>query len=226
MLTPVHFAFCDAEQLLPREKIQQHGVASLTTVELLQTILGSGSARQPVTRLATKITDQLHLKKKLELSDLLTIPGIGTAKACQIVAAVELVERLRPMGTPVLDSLQKVLQQLGEIRYLSRETIVCLYLNARMQLLLKETVAIGSVNQSIVSPRDIFSVIKEYPISYLILAHNHPSGVALPSSEDVLFTQSIQEAGHLLGVEVLDHVIMAKEEHYSFREQHRVGFKG
>ncbi len=214
-----HFVFREQVELLPREKITQLGIQALNTEELLHAILGSGNKHQTVQNLAKVITLKIQSQKKLELRDLLKVKGVGQAKACQILAAVELVERIRPMGFPVLNSLQKVLLQLHELRDLPREQIVCLYLNTRMQLLIKETLAIGSVNQSVIAPRDIFSVIKYHPVSYLILAHNHPSGVASPSSEDIIFTASIQEAGHLLGVELLDHVIIAKEEHYSFREQ-------
>jgi len=219
MVMETHFHFKDSLLLLPREKIESQGVLSLTTEELIHTIIGSGSRLQNVQTLAKKISQKMQQKKTLQLNDLLIMKGVGKAKACQIIAAVELVERMRPIGSPVLDSLQKVLLQLSELRFLPREHIVCLYLNARMQLLLKETISIGSVNQSVISPRDIFSVIKYHPVSYLILAHNHPSGVALPSQEDIFFTQTTRDAGHLLGLELLDHVIVAKEEHYSFREQ-------
>ncbi len=218
-----HFHFKDSPVLLPREKIDQAGVKSLSTEELLHAILGSGNKLINVQVLAKKINLLLQSKKDVQLSDLLKIRGVGRAKACQILAAIELVERVRPVGSPVLDSLQKVLLQLSELRYLPREQIVCLYLNARMQLLLKEVISMGSVNQSVISPRDIFSVIKYHPVSYFILAHNHPSGIALPSQEDILFTTSTQQAGHLLGIELLDHVIVAKEEHYSFREQRQLG---
>jgi len=217
-----HFVFRDKIELLPREKITQLGIQALNTEELLRAILGSGSKGTTVHGLAKTITSKIQSNKKLELRDLLAVKGMGTAKACQILAAVELVERIRPMGFPVMSSLAKVLEQLGELRNLPREQIVCLYLNTRMQLLFKETLAIGSVNQSIIAPRDIFSVIKYHPVSYLILAHNHPSGVALPSAEDIVFTDSIQTAGHLLGVELLDHIIVAKEEHYSFKEQKKL----
>ncbi|CAN5311129.1 DNA repair protein RadC [soil metagenome] len=217
-----HFTFRDQVALLPREKITQLGIQALSTEELLHAILGSGSKNQTIEKLAKIITKKIQSSKKLEMTDLLSVKGMGEAKACQILAAVELVERMRPLGFPLMNSLARVLEQLSELRYLPREKIMCLYLNTRMQLLLKETLAIGSVNQSVIAPRDIFSVIKYHPVSYLILSHNHPSGVALPSAEDIIFTESIQEAGHLLGVELLDHVILAKEEHYSFREQKKM----
>lgn len=217
-----HFSFHDANSLLPREKISQYGIESLKTEELLRVILGSGSKKYSVHRISKEISEKIGSKKTLQLEDLLAVKGVGFAKACQILAAIELVERIRPIGFPFLDSLQKVLIQLSELRYLPREQIVCLYLNSRLQLLVKETIAIGGLNQTAISARDIFAVIKYHPVSHLILAHNHPSGICTPSVEDITFTSIIQEAGHLLGVELLDHVIVGKEEHFSFREQKKL----
>src|SRR5579859_6882661 len=128
-----------ANFLRPREKIRELGVEQLTTQELLSVILGSGSKNIPVEILAKRITQKLQLQKTLVLADLQKIKGIGLAKASQILAAIELVERLRPSGQPefpTLDSLPKVLSQLAELRYAQREQLVCLYLNARMQLVL------------------------------------------------------------------------------------------
>ena len=210
--------------LLPREKMQSVGVEYLTTPELLSIILGSGSQHTPVHALSQKISDQLLHHHPLKLEHLLHIKGIGIAKACQVVAAIELVERLRPLGSPVLDSLEKVLQQVGELCFAEREQVTCLYLNARMQLLIKETVAVGSLNQANIHPRDIFRVIKYHPVLYVILVHNHPSGDPSPSQDDDTFTHNIFEAGQLLGIEVLDHVIVAHRQHYSYREQKKVLF--
>ncbi len=206
-------------KLLPREKIQTRGVEQLSTPELLSTILGSGSRDVPVSQLADQIHQQFTFSTKVELADLLKIKGLGIAKSCQILAILELVERLRPSGYPLMDSLLKVLTQLGEIRYAQQERLICLYLNTRMQLILKETLAIGSANQINIRPSDIFGLIKHHPIHFLILAHNHPSGNPSPSAEDLLFTQRIAKAGQLLGVELLDHIIVGKEAHYSCKEQ-------
>jgi len=135
---------------------------------------------------------------------------------------LEFVERLRPSGSLIIDELQKVLNLVSELRTTQREHIICLYLNSRLQLLLKETIAIGSVNQSAVTARDVFSVIKQHPISHLIFVHNHPSGDPTPSPEDLTFTKQMVEAGRLLGVSVLDHVIVGGTTHYSFKEHKRL----
>lgn len=209
----------DHAPLLPREKIRSIGVTQLSTPELVAVVLGSGTSSHPIGKLAEQVSDQLR-ESKPDLESLLSIPGIGMAKACQLLAMIEFVERVRPTGFPVIDTLHKVTELVGELKTFQREHIVCLYLNTRLQLLLKETVAVGSVNQSAVTAKDIFSVIKYHPVSYIILVHNHPSGDPAPSAEDKIFTQRISEASQILGIEVLDHVIIAERGHYSFKEHH------
>jgi len=209
----------DHQVLQPRRENHFCWVTQLTTPELVAVVLGSGTSTHPIGKLAERVAQQLR-ETKPDLKSLLSIPGIGMAKACQLLAMIEFVERVRPTGFPVIDQLQKVTELVGELKTLQREHIVCLYLNTRLQLLLKETVAVGSVNQSAVTARDIFSVIKYHPVSYLILVHNHPSGDPSPSAEDKVFTRRITEAGQILGIEVLDHVIIAERGHYSFKEHH------
>ncbi len=214
-----YFPTSDFTHLRPREKIMHRGVETLSLEELFTVILGSGSTKLPVEHLAKKISQTFLDLNKVELSDLLSIKGVGLAKASQILAAIELVERLRPSGSPIMDSVQQVLTQVGELRYADREQLLCLYLNARMQLILREILAIGNMNQIGIVPRDIFTTIKHHPIHFIILAHNHPTGVAIPSEEDKKFTQRIAEAGQILGIELLDHLIVARSEHFSFKEQ-------
>lgn len=206
---------------LPREKLIQHGVEKLTTPELIALLLGNGIANLPVEQLAEKVSEELR-NTQVNLTSLLKIRGIGIAKACQLLAMIEFVERLRPRGFPVIDQLSSVLGLVSELKTAQREHIVCLYLNTRLQLLLKETVAIGSVNQSVITARDVFSVIKYHPVSYIILVHNHPSGNPRPSPEDLQFTHTMVAAGKILGVEVLDHVIVGEAGHYSLKEHRQL----
>jgi len=210
-------AIMTTQILQPREKIVQSGAANLSTQELLTTILGSGSKKVPVHVLAQKVEAKFPHHQELTLTELRQIKGIGLAKACQILAVFELLERLRPLGTPILDSIDKVLQQVVELRYSPREQVMCLYLNTRLQLLMKETLAIGAINQAALSPRDIFSAIKFFPITSIILVHNHPSGDASPSPEDLLFTKQVSDAGRLIGIELLDHLIVGQNKHYSYK---------
>lgn len=203
----------------PREKLEKYGVEGLTTIELLTLILGSGSRQVPVHVLAKKIEKQFQDSKVVTVQDLLEIKGIGLAKASQILASFELVERLRPrVPEEVLDSVDKVMVHLYDMKLHEREHIVGLYLNARMKLIHKEVLGVGAMNQVIVTPKEIFGVIKSLPVIYLILAHNHPSGVVTPSTDDEGFTKRIVEAGELLGVKLLDHIIIGKSGHFSFKQ--------
>lgn len=204
----------------PRERLEQFGPEALSTTELFMILLGSGSQKTPVNKLAQHIDKLFKSQPKVELKDLVKIPGVGLAKACQILSSLELVQRLQPQDPDsTLDSLDKVLSHLEFLKYSEKETIVGLYLNARMKLVHRETLAIGSLNQSVLMPRDVFRAIKQHTVLYLIIAHNHPSGDAQPSLEDKQFTQTIQQAGDILGVELLDHVIVAKKTHFSFKQQ-------
>lgn len=204
------------ESLRPREKIQALGVTQLTTEELLLTILGSGNRKGSLASVVHAIT-QLLPSKNITLANLRSIPGVGLAKACQVLAVLEFVDRLRPLGAPIIDSTEKVLETVSELRSASREMVVGLYLNSRLQLIRKELLAVGSMNEAVIHPRDIFSAVTTQPVQYLILCHNHPSGVVDPSASDIALTKRVLSAGELLGVQLLDHVIVSATSEYSFR---------
>lgn len=201
---------------LPREKIFLHGADRLSSEELLMVILGNGNRGASVRTLARQILEKLP-QKQLSLHELRQISGIGLARACQVLALREFVERLRPQNAPVIDSLNLVLDAVAEIRTAEREMVYGLYLDTRLQLQRRELLAVGSVNEASVKIRDIFAVIKHQPISHLILVHNHPSGVAKPSAEDIALTKRLEEACDLLGLTLLDHVIVSRRGHFSFK---------
>jgi DNA repair protein RadC len=207
----------------PREKLLNKGVEALTTPELFSVVLGSGSKRHPVHLLAQRLTRLFEAQSEVTLSDIYNLPGIGEAKACQIMAALELVERLRPHEPELtLNHESKVLSYLFDLRHAAKEQVVGLYLNARHQLMAKEVLAIGAVNQAMITPKEVFAPIKHAPILYLILAHNHPSGDPKPSQDDIGFTQRMVRAAELMGIELLDHIIVSKETHYSFRSANKL----
>jgi DNA repair protein RadC len=129
------------------------------------------------------------------------------------------VERLRPSAPDeLLNTVERVLVHLYDLRTSSREQIVGLYLNARMKLIHKEILSIGAFNQAVITPKEIFSVIKQLPVMYLVLAHNHPSGDPSPSEEDLAFTKRVAQAADMLGIQLLDHLIVGKTSHYSFKQ--------
>lgn len=204
----------------PREKLEKYGIAMLTTTELLMLILGSGSKNFTVDQLASRLEKQYQTNRELSLSQLLEIKGIGLAKACQILASLELSQRLHPK-TPyeVLNSPAKILPYLSELKTSPREQVIGLYLNARLKLVHKEVLSIGALNQTILTPKEIFQVIKHTPALHLILAHNHPSQDTTPSPEDIAFTNRVKQAAQIMGMSLLDHLIITAESHYSFQEQ-------
>lgn len=203
----------------PREKLLLRGAQELTTHELFMILLGSGNKNISVQHLAQKVTKLFENTKQVQLNDLTQIKGIGLAKATLLLASLELTERLKPRHPEeVLNSVDKVLVHLFDLKSAMREQVVGLYLNARMKLIHKEILSIGSNNQSLITPKEVFGVIKQLPVSYFILAHNHPSGDTTPSTDDILFTKRLAEGGKILGIELLDHLIIGKETQYSFKQ--------
>jgi len=209
--------------LRPREKLAKHGVSALTTTELMMLILGSGSKEFPVQIVARQIVKKLEKDNEISMDSLCGIAGVGTAKASQILAAMELSDRLRPtFQNDKLDTVENVLMHVHEIRFLEKEQVIGLYLDARMKLIHKETLSVGGLNQAALAARDVFAPIKQHPILFIILAHNHPSEDPTPSRDDLLFTQRIVDGGKLLGVELLDHIIVTKNSHYSFKKEGQI----
>ncbi len=204
----------------PREKLLKYNAESLTTQELIAILLNSGTQNHSVLYLAKQVEALIHnnLTTSIHISDLLKIKGIGKAKACIMLSVIELTQRLSSKSTISFTSPHMVGAFLYELQESKKETVVCLYLSARQTLLHKEILAIGSLNQTIISPRDVFLPIRSLPLAYMILAHNHPSGDPTPSEEDKAFTQRIQEAGNIIGVTLLDHVILSKNQAYSMKE--------
>jgi len=205
----------------PREKLNIFGISNLTDEEILAIILGSGTKKSNVLKLARKILKKYPLKilVNVGLSNLTSIDGIGIIQAGKIVASLELGKRAA--RTKTFQRILKpkdVVEASGEIVNKSQEHMVCLYLNARHELISKKTVAIGTLNQNLIEPRDIFSEAITTPCAFIILVHNHPSGEVKPSKDDINFTKMIVRAGNLLGIEVIDQLIVTEKDFFSFRE--------
>lgn len=148
--------------------------------------------------------------------------GIGPSKAAAWVAAVELARRgLHRLGSvqPVISCPADALPYLGEIGQQDREHFLALYLNARNQLIRAETVSIGSLSASIVHPREVFLPAVTHVAASIILAHNHPSGHPTPSKEDIELTRRMVEAGGIMGMEILDHLIVTRDDFLSLKER-------
>lgn len=205
----------------PRERLVLLGVANLTAIELLAIILGSGTKKQNVLNLAKKILHKFPLKDLVstKISDLARIEGVGRVQASKILASLELGRRaIEGFPTKRLLTPEDVLREVDDIRDKSREYLIALYLNARRELIKKQAITIGGLNQNIVEPRDVFNEALTLPCAFVILVHNHPSGDPSPSEDDKTVSKKLAAAGQLLGISIIDHIIVAKKEYFSFRE--------
>jgi DNA repair protein RadC len=207
----------------PREKLIEKGVKNLKEEELLAILLRTGRAGKSAMDIAKEILKKYPGRKLLKMSyeDLIEIEGISDGKACTILAAVELVKRsleLKEETLPIIKSVEDVVAQSVYMRDKKREYLMVIYLNARNEMIFKKPMFIGTLNASIVHPREIFAMALEKNAVSVILVHNHPSGNPEPSQEDINITKRIKEAGSVMGVSVLDHVIITKNKVFSFKE--------
>jgi DNA repair protein RadC len=207
----------------PREKLIEKGVKNLKEEELLAILLRTGRAGKSAMDIAKEILKKYPGRKLLKMSyeDLIEIEGISDGKACTILAAVELVKRsleLKEETLPIIKSVEDVVAQSVYMRDKKREHLMVIYLNARNEMIFKKPMFIGTLNASIVHPREIFAMALEKNAVSVILVHNHPSGNPEPSQEDINITKRIKEAGSVMGVSVLDHVIITKNKVFSFKE--------
>lgn len=204
-------------KLLPREKLKRLGAQNLTDLELLRIVIGSGnqqaSAEQIAKHVLKLLKEQSDTPTYRELGD---IPGMGPAKTCEIIALFELGKRyLLPADRPVITSPEDAYNQLGYLQNKKQECFAILTLDGANRLIDNSVIFVGTLNQSLIHPREIFAKAIEDRAASIILAHNHPSGNLEPSEEDKLITQKLQEAGNLLGIEVRDHIIVSKNNYKS-----------
>lgn len=207
----------------PRERLLELGPGVLKDAELLAVLFGSGSAGGSALEVAARVAGAVDLRRlhQVALDDLLAVRGLGQARAAQLLAAAEIGRRLWPDGeaTPLVRGPENVYDLTRDIRALNREHFVGFYLNSRHQVLRREIISIGSLNASIVHPREVFLPAVALSAASVILAHNHPSGDPTPSEEDLAITRRLVEAGRLLGIELLDHVVVARDAYSSFKER-------
>lgn len=203
----------------PREKFIEKGADALTKSELLAILLGSGIKGTNVKVLSQKILRKFGNDfMSATVDDLIQIPGIGKAKALQITAALALASRVQDeQNDPdnLILSAKDALALVSDLKEKKREHLVCLYLNARNVLIKKETISIGTLDKSLIHPREIFAPGLEMHAAGVILVHNHPSGDCEPSEQDKQVAKRIIEAGQLMGVNVIDFLIIAKNDSHS-----------
>ncbi|HUX35909.1 MAG TPA: DNA repair protein RadC [Candidatus Paceibacterota bacterium] len=207
---------------LPREKLEKYGTSKLHDHELLAILLGSGIKGFNVLQLSKKILKTISEigKDKIALSDLLKIKGLGKAKASQIIAVLELGKRLHLNQNPEILSAEDVWKLCADIRESKKEHFIAFYLDTQNRLIERQIISIGTLNASLVHPREVFEPAVRLSVASIIVAHNHPSGEIKPSDEDREVTKRLSEAGKLLGITLTDHVIVTKPGHLSFQQKH------
>ncbi|WP_026841129.1 RadC family protein [Citrifermentans bremense] len=225
---------CWPEKERPREKLMQHGVSFLSEAELLALILKSGDAasRRSALDLGRELMLQfgsLSLLADASCSELQKVKGIGPAKATCILAALDLARRIKERDRRPIESLTRftsasqVFEHLNpEFRDRHKEQFMALLLDGKNRIISRAQISEGSLNQSIVHPREVFNVAVRNSAAAMILLHNHPTGDPAPSPEDMEVTRRLCEAGQLLGIRVLDHIIIGENEFYSFAEHGRL----
>jgi len=206
----------------PRERLMQYGPEKLSNSELLAILLRSGRKGENVIELANKILKRFSKDAlpNLTFNDLKDYPGLGPAKACEIVACFELGKRLlKDKKSEIYLKPKEIWEELKDLRDHKKEHFVIFYLDSRNQEIKREIISVGSLNANLVHPREVFEPAVRNLAAQIILAHNHPSGDPEPSEDDLEITKRLAEAGKILGIEVVDHIIITKTGFISFKEK-------
>lgn len=211
----------------PREKLIQCGSESLSNSELLAILIGSGTKDVSAITLANRILaleeEGISYLTNCLPEELSGIPGMGMAKSCQIIAAIELGKRIatRPKGKRInIKSPDEVASLfIEEMRYLKKEYFKVLLLNTKNEIIMIENISVGNLNSSVVHPREVFCTAIKKSACSIIAVHNHPSGNPMPSQTDIDVTRRLAEAGELLGIKVLDHLIIGDGIYVSLKEK-------
>lgn len=203
----------------PREKMQEKGATALTDEELVTAILGMGTAGRDVRAIAKQVAALICEKKRnLSLADLLDVPGMGLAKSAQILSAFELARRHLLADTVRISNAQDVLPLVSDLMDKRQEHFVCISLNGANEVIEKRTVTVGLLNMSPVHPREVFADAIVDRAAAVIFVHNHPSGDLQASDADLKMHEQLTEAGNILGLRVLDHLIVSRRGYLSFQE--------
>jgi len=210
----------------PRERLKQFGPEALSAQELLALIIGRGVSKKSVMTIAQELLIKFGNVKAISeatIEELSEIKGIGFAKAVQIKACFELGKRkdlepeLKDFDIKEPQNIVKAIR--ASIKDKAKEHFKLILLNARNKILGISTISIGSLNASIVHPREVFKDAIVHNAYSVVLAHNHPSGDSEPSEDDLTITKRLKEAGKILGIEVIDHIIISKNGYFSFKDR-------
>jgi len=209
----------------PRERLIKYGASALSNSELLAIILRTGSAKENVLSLANRILSEFDLKQlsRASVARLKSLHGIKEAKAAEIAACFELARRLESFTEspkPAIRGPQDVFNlKYPLLRELKKEVFLALHLNTKNYLIKEETISIGSLNENVVHPREVFKSALMESASALIVVHNHPSGDPTPSNNDVEITKKLDETGKIIGIPLLDHIIIGDGRYVSLKDR-------
>lgn len=210
----------------PREKAKTHGLSSLSDVELLALIIRSGSKGASVFNIASSLLQKsqgMEGLPKLSLSQCMSIVGIKEAKALELLAVFEVVKRVQRnqvMEVSVVDHPSVLIEWLtSEMMDKTQEHFLVVYLNVQNQVVSYRTLFIGTLDRSIVHPREVFKEAVNNSASKIIVVHNHPSGSLKPSQQDIDVTNLLMEAGKMMGIPLLDHLIITNHGYVSLRQK-------
>jgi len=209
----------------PREKLMENGPKSLSDSELLAIILRTGNKKESVVSMSNKLFNKYNVKSlsRLNVSTLRKGLGIGDTKACQIIACFELGRRLAKFKSDKNGSIKyaKDIAKIfiPEMSSLKKECFKGVFLDSKNRIINEETIFVGSLNESVIHPREIFQAALNENAASLVLVHNHPSGDSKPSNEDIEITKLLIKAGEILGIPVLDHIIIGDKKYFSLKEK-------
>ena len=207
----------------PREKMRKNGVRVLSDMELLAVLLGSGIKGKDVFMVAKDILKIAQSDfNSLNIDNLTKIDGIGLAKAAQIAAAIEFSKRFLIKEEVKIRSSEDILKLTDDLKNKKQEYFITITLDGAYNLIQKRVVFIGTLNRMLIHPREIFADALTDRAADIVLIHNHPSGSLEPSREDLDITRQLEDAGKILGINILDHIIISKSGYYSFQENKRL----
>lgn len=214
----------------PRERLINLGVEKLSNEELLAILLKSGTKNSSVKILANNILKELNTitdLKEMTFEKLIKIKGIKQAKACELLASIELGRRINQKFNninqiKIVDSSSIFEYYKNILEDKKQEHFYCVYLNTKNEIIKDKLLFVGTINESLVHPREVFKEAYLLSASSIICIHNHPAGSINPSNNDILITKQLKEVGMILGIKILDHIIIGKDKYYSFMDSGKI----
>jgi DNA repair protein RadC len=213
----------------PRERLITHGPSNLSEAQLLAIIMRNGREGRSAVDLGRELLERFGSLVGIEqagIKEICEIPGIGKAKAAEIKAAIEIGRRYQKpslAGESFCSSGDVAAYYRPRLKDCKKETFRCALLDTKNKIIREEIVSVGSLSGSLVHPRDTFKAAVRESAAAVIFIHNHPSGDTKPSQEDILLTKRLIQAGEMIGIQVLDHIIIGDGNHFSFRDNGMIG---